>query len=30
MLLEKVVGNNEWTMGFWCVDGSMCGALRLL
>ena len=21
MLLEKVVGKNEWKMGFWCVGG---------
>ena len=30
MLLEKVVGKNEWKMGFWCVGGgSMCGANSL-
>ena len=21
MLLEKVVGKNEWKMGFWCMGG---------
>ena len=29
MLLEKVVGKNEWKTGFWCVGGSMCGAIHL-
>ena len=30
MLLEKVVGENEWNMGFWCGGGgSMCGAIHL-
>ena len=29
MLLEKVVGKNEWKIGFWCAGGSMCGANSL-
>ena len=29
MLLEKVVGKDEWKVGFWCVEGSMCGANSL-
>ena len=27
MLLEKVVGQNEWKMGFWCVWGGGGGGI---
>ena len=29
MLLEKVVGKNEWKIGFGVCGGSMCGANSL-
>ena len=29
MLLEKVLGKNEWKKGFWCVGESMRGAIHL-